>query len=63
MDEMSFFIPPCSAIRAPAFWVPLARTHLREKVSLASLVQTPERKRYREEGGFRPPGGDASETS
>jgi hypothetical protein len=60
---MEFYLSPCSAICAPDFRVPLARTHSKEKVSLASLVQTPERKRYREEGGFRPPGGAASETS
>jgi len=60
---MEFFLSPCSAICAPAFRVPLARTHAKEKVSLASLVQTPERKHTREEGGFGPSGGDASETS
>jgi hypothetical protein len=60
---MEFFLSPCSAICAPAFRVPLARTHPKVKVSLASLVQTSERKRNREEGGFRPSGGDASETS
>jgi len=64
MEEMSFFIPPCSAIRAPAFWVPLARTHLREKVSLASLGSDATRNKLkRKKEVSAPPGGSSSETS